>query len=206
MDTAELITAPTKHRFRVDIEGQWRPSAKVSALFEELRDLHACGEKAVVFSQWTTFLDLLEVAFRKDAAAPRDVQLARLDGTVSQANREKLLRAFSSAERGAPNVLLVSLKAGGTGLNLVSASRCYLMDPWWNPAVEDQAIHRLHRVGQTRSVRVRRFVVRDSVERRMLEVQGRKGALVDGALNEAAKAGGEDARARRIEELKSLFR
>ena len=206
VDTAELITAPTKHRFRVDIEGQWRPSAKVSALFEELRDLHACGEKAVVFSQWTTFLDLLEVAFRKDAAAPRDVQLARLDGTVSQANREKLLRAFSSAERGAPNVLLVSLKAGGTGLNLVSASRCYLMDPWWNPAVEDQAIHRLHRVGQTRSVRVRRFVVRDSVERRMLEVQGRKGALVDGALNEAAKAGGEDARARRIEELKSLFR
>ena len=200
--SSELMAAPTGSRFRVDIEGQWRSSAKVTALFEELSTLGS--EKAVVFSQWTSFLDLLEVAFRRDERAPRGVRLARLDGGVVQARREALLRDFAEAD--GPNVLLISLKAGGTGLNLTSATRCYLMDPWWNPAVEDQAIHRLHRVGQTRPVRVRRLVVRDSVERRMLDVQARKGAIVDGALNAAARDGDRDARARRIEELKSLFR
>ena len=120
---SELITAPTASRFSIDVEGQWRSSAKVDALLAELSTLN--GEKAVVFSQWTSFLDLLEVALRCDEKAPRDLRLCRLDGSLAQAQREKALHDFALPSPQGSNVMLISLKAGGVGLNLTSATRWY---------------------------------------------------------------------------------
>lgn len=94
----------------------------------------------------------------------------------------------------------MSLKAGGVGLNLTAASNVFIMDPWWNPAVEEQAIMRIHRIGQKRTVHVRRFIVKDTVEERMQQVQARKQRMIAGALTD------EEVRSARIEELKMLFR
>ncbi|EFH44146.1 hypothetical protein ARALYDRAFT_914628 [Arabidopsis lyrata subsp. lyrata] len=94
----------------------------------------------------------------------------------------------------------MSLKAGGVGLNLTATSSVFLMDPWWNPAVEEQAIMRIHRIGQKRTVFVRRFIVKDTVEERMQQVQARKQRMIDGALTD------EEVRSERLEELKMLFR
>ncbi|XP_076935137.1 DNA repair protein RAD5B-like [Bidens hawaiensis] len=94
----------------------------------------------------------------------------------------------------------MSLKAGGVGLNLTAASNVFLMDPWWNPAVEEQAIMRIHRIGQKRTVCVRRFIVKDTVEERMQQVQARKQRMIAGVLTD------EEVRSARLEELKMLFR
>ena len=99
-------------------------------------------------------------------------------------------------------MLLLSLRAASVGLNLTAARHVYLLDPWWNPAVEEQAVNRVHRIGQPFPVRIKRFLVQESVEQRMLDVQKRKAALVKGAL-ETSK---EEARAMRVEDLKMLFR
>jgi SNF2 family DNA or RNA helicase len=99
--------------------------------------------------------------------------------------------------------MLLSLRAGGVGINLVSAQTVYLMDPWWNPAVEEQAINRVHRIGQAYPVRVKRFFMQHSVEDRILELQKKKSALVKGALG--GGQGGDDAKAMRVEDLKYLF-
>ena len=89
-----------------------------------------------------------------------------------------------------PPVMLVSLKAGGTGLNLTAADHVFLFDPWWNPAVEDQAADRAHRIGQTRPVMVYRMVAKDTVEERILALQDSKRALMDAALGDGAAAAG----------------
>ncbi|HCH64884.1 MAG TPA: helicase, partial [Deltaproteobacteria bacterium] len=89
-----------------------------------------------------------------------------------------------------PPVFLISLKAGGTGLNLTAADHVFLLDPWWNPAVEEQAADRAHRIGQDKPVFVYRLVTTDTVEERILELQDRKRALADAALGEASQAGG----------------
>lgn len=91
------------------------------------------GEKAIVFSQWTSFLDILQVPLEQDS-----IEFLRLDGSLSQTQRTEVLHSFEKDEK--YPVLLMSLKAGGVGLNLVRANHVFLMDPWWNPAVEDQAI------------------------------------------------------------------
>jgi SNF2 family DNA or RNA helicase len=97
-------------------------------------------------------------------------------------------------------VMLISLKAGGVGINLTAASNAFLLDPWWNPAVEEQAIMRIHRIGQTKAVSIKRFIVKGTVEERMQQVQARKQRMVAGALNN------QEVRSARIEELKMLFR
>ena len=99
-------------------------------------------------------------------------------------------------------VLLVSLRAGGVGLNLVAAQSVYLMDPWWNPAVEEQAINRVHRIGQAYPVKVKRYLMQQSVEDRILELQSKKSALVKGALGGTSA---EESKAMRVEDLKWLF-
>ena len=91
------------------------------------------------------------------------------------------------AENG-PTALLVSLKAGGTGLNLTAADHVFLMDPWWNPAVEDQAADRAHRIGQTRTVIVQRLVAKDTVEERILRLQEKKRAVAEAALGQGDAA------------------
>ncbi|HEX4822898.1 MAG TPA: DEAD/DEAH box helicase [Candidatus Polarisedimenticolaceae bacterium] len=154
-------------------------SAKVERLRESLETVVAERHKALVFSQWTGLLDLIEPHLRAASVA-----FTRLDG--STADRAGVVARFQ-AEDGPP-VMLISLKAGGTGLNLTAADHVFLMDPWWNPAVEDQAADRAHRIGQDRPVLVYRLVAEDTVEERMLALQESKRAVADAALGEAAAA------------------
>ncbi|GBG80826.1 hypothetical protein CBR_g31382 [Chara braunii] len=193
MTKQDLITAPTESRFRIDVEKSWQESAKVTALFNELDPLRQTGAKSIVFSQWTAFLDLLEIPLKR-----KKFSFVRLDGSLSQHNREKAIRDFSTNPD--VTVMLISLKAGGVGINLTAASNAFLLDPWWNPAVEEQAIMRIHRIGQKNAVNIRRFIVKGTVEERMQQVQARKQRLVNGALTD------QEVRSARIEELKMLFR
>ena len=154
-------------------------SSKLERLLEALTDAAADGHRALVFSQWTSLLDLIEPHL--EAA---NLGFVRLDG--STVDRAGVVGKFQ-AEDGPP-VMLLSLKAGGTGLNLTAADHVFLVDPWWNPAVEDQAADRAHRIGQDKPVMVYRMVARDTVEERILELQARKRKLADAALSEAGGA------------------
>jgi DNA repair protein RAD5 len=129
---------------------------------------------------------------------------------MSQKIRAGVLRAFNAenaSDPSAPRVLLLSLRAGGVGLNLTAANRVFMMDPWWSFAVEAQAIDRVHRMGQTQKVEVVRFVVKESIEGRMLRVQERK-MVVAGTLGvgqSGGEGGDEEKKKRRIEELQMLL-
>jgi superfamily II DNA or RNA helicase len=154
-------------------------SSKIDRLRESLETVAAEGHKALVFSQWTSLLDLIEPHLR--AAA---IDFARLDGSTT--DRAGVVARFQ--DDNGPPVLLISLKAGGTGLNLTAADHVFLVDPWWNPAVEDQAADRAHRIGQDRPVMVYRLVAEDTVEERILLLQEAKRSIADAALGEAAAA------------------
>jgi SNF2 family DNA or RNA helicase len=108
----------------------------------------------------------------------------RLDGSTD--DRAGVVQAFQAAD--GPPVLLVSLRAGGTGLNLTAADHVYLLDPWWNPAVEDQAADRTHRIGQERPVFVHRLIAEDTVEEKILDMHARKRALADSVIEGAQSA------------------
>ncbi|MFZ5892963.1 MAG: SNF2-related protein [Myxococcota bacterium] len=154
-------------------------SSKIERLLEALEEVSAEGHKALVFSQWTSLLDRVEPHLRE-----ANIAYTRLDGSTR--DRAGVVSSFQS-ESGPP-VMLVSLKAGGTGLNLTAADHVFLLDPWWNPAVEDQAADRAHRIGQDRPVMVYRMVAKDTVEERILALQERKRSLADVALGEASQA------------------
>jgi SNF2 family DNA or RNA helicase len=154
-------------------------SSKLERLLEALGDAVADGHRALVFSQWTSLLDLIEPHLESSG-----IGFTRLDGTT--VDRAGVVATFQAD--GGPPVMLLSLKAGGTGLNLTAADHVFLVDPWWNPAVEDQAADRAHRIGQDKSVMVYRMVARDTVEERILELQDRKRALADAALADAGGA------------------
>uniref|UniRef100_A0A7N0UMJ6 DNA/RNA helicase protein n=1 Tax=Kalanchoe fedtschenkoi TaxID=63787 RepID=A0A7N0UMJ6_KALFE len=188
----DLITAPRDNRFHIDVEKNWVESSKISALLHELENLRVSGTKSIVFSQWTAFLDLLQIPLSRI-----NIPFVRLDGTLNQIQRENVIRQFS--DESSILVMLMSLKAGGVGINLTAASSAFVMDPWWNPAVEEQAVMRIHRIGQTKNVMIRRFIVKDTVEERMEAVQARKQRLISGALTD------QEVRTARIEELKMLF-
>jgi superfamily II DNA or RNA helicase len=152
-------------------------SSKIERLLEALTEAAADGHKALVFSQWTKLLDLVEPHLRN-----ADIAFTRLDGSTR--DRAAVVSQFQG--EGGPPVMLVSLKAGGTGLNLTAADHVFLLDPWWNPAVEDQAADRAHRIGQDRPVMVYRMVAKDTVEERILALKERKRGLAEVALSGAA--------------------
>jgi SNF2 family DNA or RNA helicase len=154
-------------------------SAKVELLLETLTQAVGEGHKALVFSQWTSLLDRVEPHL-----AAAGLAFARLDGAT--ADRGAVVAAFQA--EGGPPVMLLSLKAGGTGLNLTAADHVFLLDPWWNPAVEDQAADRAHRLGQERPVIIHRLVARETVEERILALQARKRAVAAAALEGAGAA------------------
>jgi superfamily II DNA or RNA helicase len=156
-------------------------SSKIERLLEALEESVSEGHKALVFSQWTSFLDLVEPALRQAGIA-----FTRLDG--STVDRGAVVNKFQDVN--GPPVMLVSLKAGGTGLNLTAADHVFLLDPWWNPAVEDQAASRAHRIGQDRPVMVHRMVAKDTVEERILALQEKKRRIADVALGDADQAAG----------------
>lgn len=192
--------APAKTaNFMSFAKDDFRSSTKLDALISDLDTLRKDEPhfKGVVFSQFTSFLDLVEVVLKRN-----NHPFVRLDGTVSQKDRELVLRTF--AECSSHMLILVSLRAGGVGLNLTSAHHCWLLDCWWNASTEDQAVDRVHRIGQMRDVFVHRYLIADSVEDRILAIQKRKMALVSEALGGAARSGGEQT-SETVENLKILF-
>lgn len=150
-------------------------SAKVEALFDQLEPLMAEGQKVLVFSQFVSLLNLLRVEIKQ-----RDWPAFYLAGETE--DRGELVREFQAAE--GPAVFLISLKAGGFGLNLTAASYVVLFDPWWNPAVENQAIDRTHRIGQTQKVIAYRLLIKNSIEEKIRALQRQKRALAEDVLGE----------------------
>jgi superfamily II DNA or RNA helicase len=151
---------------------------KVRRLVELLSELGSEGVRTLVFSEFTSLLDLCEPAL--EAAG---LSFLRLDGSTTPGERVRRVAAFQAGE--AP-VFLLSRKAGGTGLNLTAASAVIHLDPWWNPAVEDQATDRVHRLGQERPVTVIRLVTEGTLEERVLSLHAEKRALVAGVLDGAS--------------------
>ncbi|MCP5040603.1 MAG: DEAD/DEAH box helicase, partial [bacterium] len=156
-------------------------SSKLELLTSRLEEAMADGHKALVFSQWTSLLDLVEPLLERET-----IPFTRLDGSTR--DRAAVVKSFQ--DEAGPPVMLVSLKAGGTGLNLTAADHVFLLDPWWNPAVEDQATGRAHRIGQTRPVVVHRLVAQDTVEEGILELHSRKRALSEVAIGTGDQAQG----------------
>ncbi|GEL45410.1 DNA helicase [Cellulomonas hominis] len=150
------------------------PAAKADALLEQIADVVAEGHRALVFSQFTSYLAL--VAERLTAAG---VEFAYLDGSTTR--RADVIDGFREGD--AP-VFLLSLKAGGTGLNLTEADYVFLLDPWWNPAAEQQAVDRAHRIGQHRHVMVYRLIAAGTIEEKVVALQARKAALVDAVIDD----------------------
>ncbi len=149
------------------------PSSKIRLLVDSLETSIEAGHRALVFSQWTSYLDLIEKELKK-----AKIGFSRLDGTTR--DREGVVAEFQ--RDGGPPVMLLSLKAGGVGLTLTAADHVYITDPWWNPAVENQAADRAHRIGQTQAVLIHRLVAENTVEERVLELQSRKLEIAAAAL------------------------
>ena len=196
----------------------WRECPKVVALVEELERLPG-GDKALVFSQFVEFLKLIALVLEE-----RGIGYCMLTGSMSAKERvascaalQEPLHVISSmspssstefeSQRKPPpvRVMLASLKAGGQGLNLTSANHAFIMDPWWNAAVEEQAAARVHRIGQTKPCVVTKFVVTSagcvSVEGQILKIQDRKAVLGKGALQRLTE---DEARRAKANDIKSL--
>jgi SNF2 family DNA or RNA helicase len=154
-------------------DGVARPSAKLDRLIEMVLELSSEGRKIIVFSQFTSMLDLIRQ--RLDAERLRYSEL-----TGKTRDRKDAVEAFQT---GTAEIFLISLKAGGVGLNLTAADTVIIFDPWWNPAVEDQAIDRAHRIGQDKAVFVYRLVAAGTIEEKMDELKARKRALADGLFD-----------------------
>jgi superfamily II DNA or RNA helicase len=149
--------------------------AKLDALLPALDEVVGEGHKVLVFSQFTSFLQIV-----RDRLSSAGIEHLYLDGATRK--RGAMVDAFQRDDR--YKVFLISLKAGGLGLNLTAAEYVYLLDPWWNPAVEAQAIDRAHRIGQTRNVMAYRIVARDTIEEKIITLQNTKRALADAILGE----------------------
>ncbi|MGL3807567.1 SNF2-related protein [Paeniglutamicibacter sp. R2-26] len=167
------------------------PSSKLEALLEQLEDLTSEGHNALVFSQFTSFLGKASTMLTEAG-----IEHAYLDGSTT--NRAKVIESFTS---GKVRVFLISLKAGGFGLNLTQADYCFLMDPWWNPASENQAVDRAHRIGQKRNVMVYRMVSKNTIEEKVMALKEKKAKLFTAVLDDDAAF----ASAISADDVRSLF-
>ena len=175
-----LLRQLSLHAGLVDDEHDGLASAKIDTLLEHLAEVIGGGHRALVFSQFTGFLG--KVRERLDADG---IGYCYLDGSTR--DRAAVISSFKD---GAAPVFLISLKAGGFGLNLTEADYCFLLDPWWNPATEAQAVDRTHRIGQTRNVMVYRLVSRDTIEEKVMALKARKAQLFTDVLDDNAEAFG----------------
>jgi SNF2 family DNA or RNA helicase len=156
-----------------DIHGDL-PCGKIDTLTEQLHDVIDGGHRALVFSQFTGFLDKVRAGL--DTAG---IEYCYLDGKTR--GRAAVLKRF---KEGKSPVFLISLKAGGFGLNLTEADYCFLLDPWWNPATEAQAVDRTHRIGQTRNVIVYRLVAKDTIEEKVMALKAKKAELFTSVMDD----------------------
>ena len=169
-------------------------SAKVSELVDHLLELRTEGHRALVFSQFTGYLALVRAGLTEAG-----VETSYLDGSTR--NRRQVIADFRHGEQTA---FLISLKAGGTGLTLTEADYVFILDPWWNPATEEQAIDRTHRIGQTKPVQVHRFVTQGTIAEKIAELLTRKRSIADSVLasGETALTELSDAELRDLVELR----
>ena len=151
----------------VDAKHATVPSTKLDALMEMLEDIVADGHRVLVFSQFTRFLTL----------ARRRIEMAGIDYCYLDGRTRKRDNVITDFRTGSSPVFLISLKAGGFGLNLTEADYCIILDPWWNPATEAQAVDRTHRIGQTKKVMVYRLVAKDTLEEKVMALKAKKSAL-----------------------------
>jgi len=175
----EVLAALTRLRLLASHPKLYDPtspvaSSKLQRLLELVDELRSEGHRALVFSQFTSHLALVRAELDRT-----NVPYLYLDGATPAKDRAELVRRFQAGEA---ELFLISLKAGGTGINLTGADYVIHLDPWWNPAVEDQATDRAHRIGQARPVTVYRLVARGTVEEKILALHGTKRALVAGVL------------------------
>ena len=176
------------------IDDDWKEgSSKLRMLMERLEQLKERGHRVLIFSQFTSHLGLI-----KDACDEAGFTYQYLDGQTPPNARQQRVEAFQSGDG---DIFLISLKAGGTGLNLTAADYVIHMDPWWNPAVEDQATDRAHRIGQKKNVMVYRFIAKGTIEEQIISLHAEKRDLVEGILS-GAEASGKMS----IEQLAALIR
>ncbi|MBP2436986.1 DEAD/DEAH box helicase [Microbacterium amylolyticum] len=179
------LTTLRMHALDPSYAGADGGSAKLDKLGELLDEIVADGHRVLVFSQFTSFLGLAA-----QVAEARGIRYAYLDGSTPHAQRARAIDRFSAGEVPA---FFLSLKAGGTGLNLTAADYCVVLDPWWNPAAEAQAVDRAHRIGQTKPVMVYRLISAGTIEQKVLDLQSRKRRLFEEVLAGApAEALGAD--------------
>jgi SNF2 family DNA or RNA helicase len=163
------------HPGLIDKKRSAEPSAKIDVLLEQLREVLDEGHKALVFSQFTSLLDIVRSRLDKQG-----IVYEYLDGATR--DRQTPVERFQNDAD--CRLFLISLKAGGLGLNLTAAGYVFLLDPWWNPAVEAQAVDRAHRIGQTQQVFAYRLIARDTVEEKVLELQNSKRDLAAAIITE----------------------
>jgi SNF2 family DNA or RNA helicase len=157
------------------------PATKTDVLLEDLSELVGEGHQALVFSQFTSFLSRIRTRL-----ADAEIPYAYLDGRTR--NRDRVIQQFRDK---VASVFLISLKAGGFGLNLAEADYCFVLDPWWNPAIEAQAVDRTHRIGQTKTVMVYRLVAKDTIEQKVMDLKARKKELFESVVGGEALAAAE---------------
>ncbi|XVE90736.1 hypothetical protein DITRI_Ditri20bG0101200 [Diplodiscus trichospermus] len=201
LSQSDLFSAPPESSDgdNTEISRRNTTSSKVSALLallQESRDQNP-STKSVVYSQFRTMLLLLEKPLK--AAG---FKILRLDGSMNAKRRAQIIQEFQVPGPDGPTVLLASLKASGAGINLTAASRVYLLEPWWNPAVEEQAMDRVHRIGQKEDVKIVRLIARNSIEERVLELQERKKKL---AMEAFGKKGPKNRKEVTMDDLRTLM-
>jgi len=190
-----------RKKFSLDGSEKIEPSSKLQVLMNDLETLQEKSQglgkplKSVVFSQWTSMLDLVEIELKK-----RKMGYTRLDGSMKRIDRTNAIVSFQCNPETV--VMLVSIKAGGVGLNLTAASNVFVFEPAWNPAIEQQAIDRVHRLGQTSDVEVVRYIAKDSIEENMVQLQQKKKELADLVNKKQTK---ESLTTDRLKDLRMLF-
>ncbi|KAK3059431.1 hypothetical protein LTS18_010888, partial [Coniosporium uncinatum] len=168
-----------KKKYLRRLRRDYLPSAKITKTMELLKDIYDNDptEKTIIFSQFTSLLDLLEIPIGDQYRC-----YERYDGSMGATARADAVTNFMTNEE--CKVMLVSLKAGNAGLNLTRASQVIVLDPFWNPYIEDQAVDRAHRIGQQREVKVHRILIKDTVEDRICQLQDKKREMIQTALDE----------------------
>jgi DNA repair protein RAD16 len=167
---------------RIDLV-KFQSSTKIEAVMEEYQRMIDANKdsKCIVFSQFGRFLELIEYRMRRGGVAA-----VRLSGTMSLQQKADMIKAFQTDPD--VKVLLLSLKAGGEGLNLQAADHIFMCDPWWNPASEQQAMQRAHRIGQTRAVKAVRFITSGTVEDKVLKLQEKKQLVFESCVGGSDQA------------------